>query len=70
MHINNNNNFWLSFASIYIPDSGILAAYDDTAELEHAVGFYLAVWFIFTFIMLYVKLFSLLLYSLPNHIFI
>jgi len=52
--------FWLSFAAIYIPNSGILAAYTDTPEhlamLDNAVGFYLAAWFIFTFIMLIASL--------------
>lgn len=44
--------FWLSYATIFIPGSGIVAAYTDEAEFGHAVGFYLAVWFIFTFILL------------------
>ncbi|EJD04596.1 uncharacterized protein FOMMEDRAFT_19827 [Fomitiporia mediterranea MF3/22] len=48
--------FWLSFATIYIPSSGIIAEYTDPVELEHAVGFYLAVWFIFTFLMLVASL--------------
>jgi len=43
--------FWLSYATIFIPGSGIVAAYTDEAEFGHAVGFYLAVWFIFTFIL-------------------
>jgi len=44
--------FWLSFAMIFIPGTGITAAYTSATELNHALGFYLAVWFIFTFIML------------------
>lgn len=45
--------FWLSFAMIYLPSTGIVAAYPASGnELDNAVGFYLAVWFIFTFIML------------------
>ncbi|KAH8105074.1 GPR1/FUN34/yaaH family-domain-containing protein [Phellopilus nigrolimitatus] len=45
--------FWLSFGTIYIPASGILDAYTGAAasQLDNALGFYLAVWFIFTFIM-------------------
>jgi len=46
--------FWLSFGTIFIPNSGILAAYEGPAasQLTDAIGFYLAVWFIFTFCML------------------
>ncbi|KLO17883.1 hypothetical protein SCHPADRAFT_867515 [Schizopora paradoxa] len=47
--------FWLSYAAIFIPNSGILAAYSETtteSQLGDAIGFYLAVWFIFTFCML------------------
>lgn len=46
--------FWLSYATIFIPGSNILAAYTNDVELGHAIGFYLAAWFIFTFFMLYV----------------
>ena len=42
----------MAYATIFIPNSGILAAYDGTDELDSALGFFLAVWFIFTFIML------------------
>ncbi|THH04677.1 hypothetical protein EW145_g5343 [Phellinidium pouzarii] len=51
MPFSSYGGFWMSFATIYIPNSGIIAAYSDPVELNHAVGFYLAVWFIFTFIM-------------------
>ena len=45
--------FWLSFATLYIPGSGILAAYDGkTAELESALGVYLITWFVVTFLLL------------------
>ncbi|KAL8286708.1 hypothetical protein RQP46_004236 [Phenoliferia psychrophenolica] len=44
--------FWLSYAIIISPWSGVGAAYTDKVEFEHAVGFYLFGWFIFTFIML------------------
>lgn len=41
--------FWMSYAAIFIPGSGILAAYgDNTQELSNALGLYLAVWFMFT----------------------
>lgn len=40
--------FWMSFAAIYIDFFGIVDAYDDPQELEHAVGFYLLGWTIFT----------------------
>jgi succinate-acetate transporter protein len=45
--------FWISFALIYVPGTGILAAYsgDNSGQLANAVGFFLASWFIFTFIM-------------------
>jgi len=47
--------FWLAYATIFIPGSGILDAYvakpETAAQLGSAVGFFLAVWFIFTFIM-------------------
>jgi succinate-acetate transporter protein len=48
--------FWLSFALIYLPGSGILAAYGpDTAaadQLADALGIYLITWFIVTFLFL------------------
>ncbi|KZT24297.1 hypothetical protein NEOLEDRAFT_1170149 [Neolentinus lepideus HHB14362 ss-1] len=44
--------FWMSYATILIPNSGILAAYgDNTKELDNALGIYLTAWFIFTFLM-------------------
>lgn len=37
--------FWLSFATIHIPGSGVLAAYaGNRTELESAVGIYLVTW--------------------------
>ncbi|KAF8165912.1 Gpr1 family protein [Crassisporium funariophilum] len=44
--------FWMSYATIFIPSSGILAAYTDPQELNNAVGIYLIAWFMFTFMML------------------
>ncbi|KAI8619229.1 GPR1/FUN34/yaaH family-domain-containing protein [Chytriomyces sp. MP71] len=43
--------FWMSFGYIFVPSSGILAAYKDAPELEHALGFYLLGWTVFTFMM-------------------
>ncbi|KAG8919411.1 hypothetical protein FRC01_001300 [Tulasnella sp. 417] len=44
--------FWLSFALIFWPSSGILAAYEGKPdELASALGIYLITWFVFTFIM-------------------
>src|SRR4051794_19063659 len=45
--------FWLSFAIILTPGGfEIGAAYKDKDDLNHAIGFYLAGWFIFTTILL------------------
>lgn len=45
--------FWISFALIYWPSSGILDAYaNDEAQLAQALGFYLISWFVVTFIFL------------------
>jgi succinate-acetate transporter protein len=44
--------FWLSYAAILIPASGITDAYKgDDAELGNALGIYLWSWFIFTLLM-------------------
>ncbi|OCH89821.1 hypothetical protein OBBRIDRAFT_639764 [Obba rivulosa] len=43
--------FWMSFATLYLPGSGIAAAYTDAAEFDHAVGIYLMTWFIVTFLL-------------------
>ncbi|KAI5119029.1 hypothetical protein M0805_001852 [Coniferiporia weirii] len=48
--------FWLSFGSIYVPWFNVAGAYTSTTELDHAVGFYLSVWFIVTFIMVVASL--------------
>ncbi|TFK48088.1 hypothetical protein OE88DRAFT_1714288 [Heliocybe sulcata] len=45
--------FWMSYATILIPGSGIAASYGDNAtEFHNALGIYLVSWFIFTFLML------------------
>ncbi|KAG8908956.1 PAB-dependent poly(A)-specific ribonuclease subunit 3 [Tulasnella sp. 403] len=44
--------FWISFALIFIPDSGIQEAYAGKEDQFHsALGIYLITWFVFTFIM-------------------
>ncbi|KAJ7167983.1 GPR1/FUN34/yaaH family-domain-containing protein [Mycena filopes] len=40
--------FWMSYATIFIPSSGIIAAYDDPAELGNALGIYLVSWLMVT----------------------
>jgi len=49
--------FWMSYATILIPSSGVIAAYEtngvlDVAELESALGIYLITWFMVTFLLL------------------
>ncbi len=43
--------FWLSFAAIFIPGTGILAALTTSGTLHSALGIYLLAWGIFTFLM-------------------
>jgi succinate-acetate transporter protein len=44
--------FWISYALIFIPGTGILTAYETVAtETHNAVAFFLLAWFIFTFCM-------------------
>ncbi|KAG6906494.1 hypothetical protein DXG01_013673 [Tephrocybe rancida] len=41
--------FWMSYATIFIPGSGVLASYDNAPdELANALGLYLTVWFMVT----------------------
>ncbi|KAF7337226.1 Ammonia transport outward protein 2 [Mycena sanguinolenta] len=40
--------FWMSYATIFIPSSGILAAYPDPTELASALGIYLVAWLMVT----------------------
>jgi len=45
--------FWMSYATILLPSSGIIEAYAKTpGELDNAIGIYLIAWFMFTFFML------------------
>ncbi|KAF8206056.1 FUN34 transmembrane protein [Mycena galopus ATCC 62051] len=50
--------FWLSFATIFIPGSGILAAFETPPAqgLDAALGIYLFSWFIVTFLFFIVSL--------------
>jgi len=48
--------FWMSYATILLPGSGVLAAFTDPAELDSALGIYLIAWFMVTFILLIVSL--------------
>ncbi|KAF5318123.1 hypothetical protein D9619_012199 [Psilocybe cf. subviscida] len=42
--------FWMSWAVIQLPGTGVLAAYTDERELGHALGIFLITWFIVTLI--------------------
>lgn len=42
----------MSFATLYIPGSGILTAYTSETELDSALGIYLITWFIITLLLL------------------
>lgn len=56
-------SFWLSFASLYIDNFGILAAYKDEPEqFSNAVGFYLIGWAIVTFIFVLTTMKSTLMF--------
>ncbi|KAF4610208.1 hypothetical protein D9613_010555 [Agrocybe pediades] len=46
--------FWMSYATILIPGSGVLAAYDNAApgELNNALGIFLISWMMVTFLFL------------------
>ncbi|KAJ7201203.1 GPR1/FUN34/yaaH family-domain-containing protein [Mycena haematopus] len=48
--------FWLSFATVFIPGSGIGAAYTSDTEFHSALGIYLFSWFIVTFLFFIVAL--------------
>jgi len=48
--------FWMSYATILIPGSGVISAYTNADELASALGIYLIVWFILTFLLLIASL--------------
>ena len=49
--------FWMSYATILIPGSGVLSAFKDPSELDSALGIYLIAWFMVTFLLLWVRCF-------------
>ncbi|KAH0589407.1 hypothetical protein H2248_005164 [Termitomyces sp. 'cryptogamus'] len=40
--------FWMSYATIFIPGSGVMLAFSDETEFNNAFGMYLIVWLILT----------------------
>jgi len=40
--------FWMSYATILLPGSGVISAYKEDSEFASAVGIYLMAWFIVT----------------------
>jgi succinate-acetate transporter protein len=51
-------SFWLSYAAILIPGSGILASYPTVRELHTALGFFFTAWFGASILVTCVSLFS------------
>ncbi|PPQ99813.1 hypothetical protein CVT24_009640 [Panaeolus cyanescens] len=43
--------FWMSWATILLPFTGVIAAYDDPNEYKSALGIYLITWAIITFLL-------------------
>jgi len=43
--------FWLSYATILIPGSGIVAAYENGDDLSNALGIFLIAWMMVTFLL-------------------
>ena len=50
--------FWLSYAMILLPGTGIAAAYEDPVMLANAIGFFLTGWALLTFMFLCVVRFT------------
>jgi uncharacterized protein len=48
--------FWMSYAIILWPSSGVLAAFSDPSEEASAIGIFLATWFMVTFLLFIVAL--------------
>ena len=48
--------FWLSYATLLIPGSGISDAYEGSGQEDNALGIYLVTWMIVTFFFLSVSL--------------
>ncbi|KAF9254843.1 hypothetical protein L218DRAFT_951237 [Marasmius fiardii PR-910] len=53
-------SFWLAYATINIPASGIQAAFADQTEFHNALGIFLITWFMITFFFLHIA-FTILL---------
>lgn len=63
--------FWLSFATLLIPGSGIGDAYaasDDPGKIVDAIAIYLTAWMIVTFLFLFVHLFFHLRRNFTHHL--
>jgi hypothetical protein len=56
----------MSFATIFLPSSGILSAYTDIAELESALGIYLITWFMVTVMFMWGDFYSGLTLFYPD----
>jgi hypothetical protein len=56
--------FWMSYATIFIPSSGIMAAYADPTEFASAVGIYLISWMMVTLFFLLAVLRKNIAYTL------
>ncbi|KAI0400779.1 gpr fun34 family protein [Xylaria palmicola] len=54
--------FWIAYAIILTPGFGVLAAYDDAADVASVLGFFLSGWFIFTFILFILTLRSTVMF--------
>lgn len=44
--------FWMSYAIILWPSSGVLTAFEDPTELSSALGIFLITWSVVTFLLL------------------
>jgi len=45
-------SFWISYATILIPGSGIAASFTDEKEFQSSLGIFLIAWFMVTLFML------------------
>lgn len=51
--------FWMAYATILIPGSGVISAYSSEKELGNALGIFLIAWFMVTFFILWDSVSSL-----------
>ena len=58
--------FWMSYATILLPGSGIISAFTDPTELNSALGIYLIAWFMVTFFLLWVDSYSVMFRNLKS----